>query len=64
MEARDHPEGEMRYAACGQTDEGKNLFVVFTVRGKKIRVISARNMSRKERRNYHDKIKKDPKIQE
>ena len=44
--------GFKRYYALGHTDIDRLLFVVFTVRGDKIRVISARDMSRKERKVY------------
>ena len=47
-----HSAQEPRYYALGQTDSGRRLFLVFTVRGKLIRVISAREMSRRERREY------------
>lgn len=43
---------EPRYYSLGQTDSGRLLFVVFTVRGHLVRVISARDMSRKERAVY------------
>jgi uncharacterized DUF497 family protein len=44
-----HSQQESRYYALGKTDLGRKLFVVFTVRGELIRVISARGMSRGER---------------
>ncbi len=47
-----HSGGEPRYYVLGQTDSGRPLFLVFTVRSDLIRVISARDMSRKERRKY------------
>jgi uncharacterized protein len=47
-----HSKTERRYYALGQTDEGRELFISFTMRSKRIRVISARDMSRKERRVY------------
>jgi len=47
-----HTAGEERFYALGQTDGVRLLFVVFTIRGRLIRVISARDMSRKERRVY------------
>ncbi len=50
-----HSHDESRYYTLGQTDRGWKLFVVFTVRGSLIRVISARNMSRAERRIYDEK---------
>lgn len=43
---------EKRYLALGKVELSKKLFVSFTVRGKKVRVISARLMSRKERKIY------------
>ena len=39
-----------RFLALGHTVGGRQLLVVFTVRGDRIRVISARPMSRRERR--------------
>jgi len=59
-----HSTKEVRYHVLGQTDKGRLLFVVFTVRGNKIRVISARDMKRKERRLYYEQIEKSAKIQE
>lgn len=47
-----HSENESRYYSLGQSDTSRLLFVVFTVRGELIRVISARDMSRKERAVY------------
>jgi len=44
--------GEERLAALGRTDAGRLLCVVFTLRGARIRVISARDASRKERKEY------------
>jgi len=47
-----HSEKEKRLYVLGQTDSRRELFIVFTMRGKLIRVISARDMNRKERRVY------------
>ena len=47
-----HSLHEKRFFALGQTDEGRELFVAFAIRGKKLRVVSARDMSRKERKVY------------
>ena len=47
-----HSGGEARYYVLGQTQAGRRLFLVFTKRGDLIRVISARDMSRRERRSY------------
>jgi uncharacterized DUF497 family protein len=45
-------ESTPRYYALGQTDARRLLFIVFTIRENLIRVISARPMSRQERRVY------------
>jgi uncharacterized DUF497 family protein len=47
-----HSQQEQRFYALGQTDGGRHLFVVFTLRKKLIRVISARDMKGRERREY------------
>jgi uncharacterized DUF497 family protein len=47
-----HSEEEPRYAAYGVTDARRKLMVYFTVRETKYRVISARDMHRKERQFY------------
>ena len=44
-----HSKTEKRLVAYGKTDECRSLTVVFTLRQGRIRVISARNQSRKER---------------
>ena len=51
---RAHSAHEERFFALGQTDEGRRLLVVFTLRDTSIRVISARPMSRREREVYRD----------
>ena len=45
---------EVRYAALGKTYGSRLLAVVFTIRTNKIRVISARPMSRSERELYEE----------
>ena len=49
-----HSAEERRFQALGRTDEGRRLHVTFTLRGegKLIRVVSARDMNRKERGFY------------
>ena len=44
-----HSTHEGRYYVLGQTDTSRPFFVVFTLQGTSIRVISARDMSRIER---------------
>ncbi len=48
----EHSQQENRYYVLGRTDNGRLLFIVFTIRKNLIRVISARDMSHKERRFY------------
>ena len=50
-----HSQRETRFFSLGKTDAGRLLFISFTVRKRRIRVISARDMSRKERDVYHEK---------
>ena len=57
-----HSDSESRYYALGTTNEGRYLFVVFMIRANKVRVISARDMSRRERRIYREEIQKSAKI--
>jgi uncharacterized DUF497 family protein len=49
-----HSDTEPRFHALGKTNEGRRLHISFTLRdaGQFIRVISARNMHRKERAIY------------
>jgi uncharacterized protein len=47
-----HSFDEDRYFALGKTDVKRKLMVVFTIRKKHIRVISARDMTRKEKQIY------------
>ena len=47
-----HSQGEVRYAALGKTVAGRRLSIVFTIRGSLVRVISARDMGRRDRRLY------------
>lgn len=47
-----HSRQEARYRALGRTDRGRNLFVVFTIRESRVRVISARSMNKGEQRRY------------
>lgn len=47
-----HQQQEKRFIAIGKTTEEKILFVVFTIRYDKIRVISARKANKKEREVY------------
>lgn len=52
-----HSQLERRFQALGKTDDGRLLHVTFTLRdkGRRIRVISARDMHHKERGLYERK---------
>lgn len=50
-----HSQNESRHYVLGKTNNDRKLFIVFTVRNNLIRVISARDMSKRER-NIYDKI--------
>ncbi len=47
-----HSGKERRFAAFGITNSGRLITLIFTMRGNLIRVISARDMNKKERRFY------------
>ena len=50
-----HSDKEPRYILLGQTKENRILFIVFTIRFWKIRVISARDLGKKEKKIYEEK---------
>ena len=52
-----HLQEEVRYYILGKTNEDRKLFLVFTTRNSLIRVISARDMNKKERTVYDDEKK-------
>ena len=56
-----HSQYESRFRAMGYTDENRHVYVVFMVRNNLIRVISARDMNKKERVIY-EKFKTDTQI--
>ena len=51
-----HSQVEKRYIALGKTSAKKVLFVIFTTRKGKIRIISARPANKKERGFYEKKL--------
>jgi len=51
-----HSIHEKRWAALGKTDADRFLIVIFTRKGGLIRVISARDMNKKERKFYDEKV--------
>ena len=57
----EHSHMENRFWALGVTDHGRLLFLAFTIRENFIRIISARDMNKKERERY-EKFKTNTKI--
>lgn len=55
LEDQGHSNTEKRWAAFGKTEAGRLLVVIFTIRSDLIRVISARDMNKKERIYYYEK---------
>lgn len=53
-----HSLHEERYYVYGQTKAGRRLFIIYTMRCGKIRVISARDMNQKERKEYDEAIER------
>lgn len=51
-----HSGKEERYILLGKTKENRLLFIVFTARENKIRIISARDINKKERHLYEKSI--------
>ena len=51
---------EKRYYVLGRTDKGRRLFIAYAMRKNNIRLISAREMSRKERKFYDEAAQKHP----
>lgn len=47
-----HSQTEKRFYALGKTDNNRLLFLSFTIRNNLIRIISARDMNKKEREQY------------
>jgi len=54
-----HSQFELRSIVIGMSQSGKLLVVVHTERGDNIRIISARKVTRRERKNYEDKTRQD-----
>lgn len=47
-----HSQIEERYRIYGQANNGRLLFMIITIRSNKIRIISARDQNKKERREF------------
>jgi len=62
-EDKKHSQLEERFYLLGITDRKRFLFLIFVLREKLIRVISARDMSKKERRIFNEKTRRNTGIQ-
>ncbi len=58
-----HSQKEERFFALGKTEQGRLLFIVFTIRRSLLRIISSRDMNLKEREVYQSYEKADSQIQ-
>jgi len=52
-----HSQKEERFYVLGKTDQTRILFIAFTIRERLIRVISSRDMNKKERKIYEKREK-------
>ena len=50
-----HSKNEERYILIGNTKRSRLLYIIFTVRKEKVRIISARDINKKERKLYEEK---------
>jgi len=55
----DHSVGERRFVSVGLSSAGRLLVVAYTERQQRIRLISAREATARERKNYESTIPKD-----
>jgi len=58
IEDPDHSEEEERSIIFGSSTPGRLLMVAHTDRGERIRIISARELTRRERRAYEEEIQR------
>jgi len=54
VEDKKHSEEEERFCAFGKSDENRLLSIAFTIRNGMIRIITARPMSKNERKVYEE----------
>jgi uncharacterized DUF497 family protein len=61
-----HSLGEVRFYALGRCDAGRLLFVAYTVRSDTLRIISVRDMTKRERKEYEhvrtQELEGDPEV--
>lgn len=62
LQDHEHSQREERFYALGKTNKNRFLFISFTLRDTRIRVISARSMNKKERKYYETATQKHASI--
>ena len=55
-EDSEHSEGEQREWAIGEVEDGSIVVVVFTMRGERVRIISARKATKRQCQQYESGI--------
>jgi hypothetical protein len=60
LEDMEHSGAEKRWAVFGKTDANRLLVIIITRRVNLVRIISARDMNRRERRYYEEFEKNNP----
>lgn len=55
-----HSHTETRKVIVGSTNGGRELFIVFTIRNEKVRVISARDLNKRKERDLYEKTPYSP----
>ena len=50
-----HSSGEVRKIVVGTTKRNRTLFVVYTIRNQKVRIISARDLNKKKEKDLYEK---------
>ena len=62
IEDEKHSTNEERFMLLGKTKSGGKLSIIYTLRGGKVRIISARDMNKKERRKYEEEFQNDTQV--
>lgn len=57
-----HSDKEERHFAFGHTNDARLLLIIFTIRKSRIRIISARDLNKRERKFYYEKAQEDSEV--
>jgi uncharacterized protein len=58
-----HSKAEKRFVLLGKAETGRLLYVVYTIREKRVRIISARNISKKKEVDIYEETTRSAKVQ-